>query len=165
MKNKLLALITSGIILLAGAFPCFAENATSQTANSDGTSNCTVNATIVSTYSVSLPATLTLSYNEGTGKYENSYTVGVKGVIGDNQYISVVPDSSFTVRNSSGISSGTAAVAQTKTKWKNSASAADETLINAATYATTNGSVSVELPNVADTYSGTFTFTYSIQTQ
>jgi len=163
MKKKLLAGLVSAVLMFAGSISSFAENTTSQTATGDGNSTCTVSATIVSSYSVSLPATLTLSYNEGTGEYENTYTVGVKGVIGDAQFISVVPDASFTIRNSSGVSSGTAVVSQTKTKWKNIASAADEVTINPSSYATTTGSVSVALPDIADSYTGSFTFTYSIE--
>ena len=161
--KRLISTVAAGLLALQiFVMPCYAANDTSQTAMGDGSSTCTVNANISASFSVSLPATLALAYNDSNGKYENTFTVGVKGVISDSQYVSVVPDSSFVLSNTGHTSSRTASVTQSVTKWNNNATAADEIAISNANYVTTTGKVSVELPSLPDDYTGSFTFTYSI---
>ena len=160
IKKILLSVLAAASVLFASV-PTYAANGSTQTANTDGSLNCTVSVVVSSTYSVSLPATLTLSYNDGTGKYENTYTVGAKGNIRTDQYVSIVPDSSFTMTGSVVGGTATASVTQDVTQWSGGAPGVGQLAIGTGDYATTSGGVSVELTQ-ADNYSGSFAFTYRL---
>ena len=160
IKKILLSIVAAASMLLAG-IPAYAENATSQTATTDGSLNCTVSAVVSSTYSVSLPATLTLSYNDGTGKYENTYTVGAKGNILPTQYVSIVPAESFIMTGSTVGATATAAITQAITQWSGTTPGAGQIAIGTSDYTTSTGTVAVTLSR-ADNYSGTFAFTYRL---
>lgn len=140
-----------------------ASNDTSTQVTGEGESSCTVSAHVTSDYYVSLPATLTLVKNQQTGKYENTYYVGVKGSISEGKYVEVVPDYSFSLRKTGTSKSYSARVSQGVTKWKKTKSASDEIAINATSFSTTTGKVEVSLPSDPGDYSGSFTFRYSLK--
>lgn len=85
--------IVSNLTLIAHA-----ENITI-TQDTDLTENpaeVTVTAEVSSDYSVIIPKEMVLTQNEA-GDYECGYTVDIKGVIADNQYLSVVPQSEIVI--------------------------------------------------------------------
>lgn len=164
ITNKLLSLMT--VIPICAMFvstPVLAANGTSQEKSGDGTADCTVSAVVESAYSVTLPATLTLTKQTDT-QYICEYTVGAKGNITQKQYISIEPGSSFTLTGEANSQTSTASVSQAKTKWTGKAAGADDEIaIGTDSYATSTGTVSATLTQ-ADNYSGKFTFTYSLVT-
>ncbi len=140
-----------------------ASNDTSTQVTGEGESSCTVSAHVTSDYYVSLPATLTLVKNQQTGKYENTYHVGVKGSIPDGKYVQVVPDTSFSLKKSGSSKSASAHVSQSVIKWKNTKSASDEIAISSTSFSTTTGKIEVSLASDPGDYSGTLTFRYSLK--
>ncbi len=165
IKKLLLAGLASAVMFVSSAIPSLAANDTSQVSNTDGNLSCAVSAIVQSSYSVSLPATLTLVYDATSQLYKNAYTVGAKGTISGNQYVSIVPDASFTMTGQNGGATATASVTQSVTKWVNRTPGSGEMAITAVSYAESTGNISVDLPKQVDNYSGTFTFTYSLVTE
>lgn len=163
--KKILAAALTSIAILGASIPCYAANGSSQTANTDGSLSCTVSAVVQSSYSVSLPATLSLVYNDTSHLFENTYTVGAKGNIAGNQHVSIVPASTFTMTGQISGLTATANVTQDVTKWVNKVPATGEIAIGTSAYSESTGSVSVDLPAQADNYGGTFSFTYSLVTE
>ena len=164
-KKLLLAGIASLTVFTSSVIPCFAANDTNQTANTDGDLPCIVSAEVSSTYSVCLPATLTLAYDPSSQLYKNTYTVGAKGIITNTQYVSIIPDASFTMTGQTGGATATAGVTQTVTKWVNRTPGSGEMAINVTSYAESTGNISVDLPKQVDNYNGSFTFTYCLVTE
>lgn len=162
--NKLLSLMTViPICTMLLSTPVLAANGTSQEKTGDGTADCTVNAVVESSYSVTLPATLTLTKQTDT-QYTCEYTVGAKGNITQKQYVSIEPGSSFTLTGATNGQTSTASVSQAKTKWTGKAVVPEgEIAIGTDSYTTSTGTVSATLTQ-ADNYSGKFTFTYSLVT-
>ncbi len=156
--------LTVAILMSSTTIPCFAANGTSQTASSDGSSSCVVSAVVQSSYSVSLPAILTLTLNNTTGRYEGTYTAGAKGNIASNQYVSIIPDSSFTMTGALNGEVATANVSQSVTKWGKSAGIG-QMVIGKTGYELCSGEIDVVLPSQADDYSGSFSFTYRLETE
>ena len=134
------------------------------TVTGDGQQTCTVSAQVGAAYYISLPASLSLALNKSTGKYEASYTVGVKGTISNSQYVSVVPDDTFNLKKSGSGTNHVARVSQPVTKWRNTAANATEATISSSRFVEENGKVSVELPGTPGDYSGAFVFRYSLKT-
>lgn len=145
------------------------ENQTFHDGQTDG--YMAVDASLASSYTVAIPAKVTLEADSilGNGHITASglYNCAVKGNITPAQYVSVVPDSSFTMEGTDTGESSTAYVSQGSTKWYhsnayNSASdKASEKEISKADYVSGTGSISVELPGL-DEYRGLENFTYSL---
>ncbi len=151
------------ILVIIFHFPVIA-NADNTTVTGDGERTCTVTAHIGSTYYISLPASVSLTYNKNTDKYEATYIVGVKGSIGDNQYVSIVPDSRFYLKKSGSSTTYVANISQNVTKWKNTKINSDEMAIKTDSFAETTGKITVELPKNPADYQGAFVFRYRVNT-
>lgn len=151
MKRTLaLALIIS---LLITAVPASATEYVG-----DGTGDCVVTAVIGSSYSVSIPATLTLnkvvdSQDSNFGKYVGTYTVGAKGNLASGNKVTITPTPSVTM-SATGKANVSATVTQAKTEWVFSE-------LNASTYSNTTGSVVAPLTE-AGNWSGTLQFTFGL---
>lgn len=157
--------ITSLVLALAVIFhSSVIANADNTTVTGDGERTCTVTAHVSSSYYVTLPASITLAYNMSNNRYEATYTVGAKGSIGNNQYISIIPDSSFSLKQNGNSTNYLASISQSITKWKNSKSNTDEMVISADSFAETTGKISVELPRNPGDYQGNFVFRYKVNT-
>lgn len=89
--------------VLGMSVTAFAED-TTQSITNTGEQTATVNYDKPSTFSVSIPKTITLGSN-GTAEY----TVSVTGDIYGNEQVTVIPDASFAVKNAEGKSDITAA--------------------------------------------------------
>jgi len=150
-KNILIGMISAMLALTS--IPVCAASYTE-----DGTAECTVSATVNSSYTVSLPATVTLSKNED--KYEGTYTAGVKGNILSTQKVTIVPDESFTLTGTDSGATATATVTQEKTTWTKTGGSGN-LAIGSSSYSNTSGKVEVEL-STADSYSGHFDFTFEL---
>lgn len=117
--------------------------------------------TVVSTYSVSLPAEITL-VNDGDS-YTGSYTVGVKGSIKYYEMVEVIPSSSVNVIGKTTGTVATATINQEVTNWSNVA-VTDGAFIGTDDYVTVNGCVTADLKQ-ADEYEGEFEFSFKLGRQ
>ncbi len=156
---KLRTLLTAVTLTIAMFIGTIGANA--QTYDQNATSgSIAVSATVASTYTITLPATLSLTKTSGTN-YTGTYTVGVKANLDKNTYVRVTPASTFTLTNNSGVAAenATATVTQTVKEWRKTAGT-NILAANKDSNVETTGSVSVSLP-YAGTYSGNLTFTFS----
>ena len=156
MKRRFLALFTALTLMLSMTIPSYADTTYSNGATSG---SIAVTATVSSTYQITLPATLELNYiaDQVSYNYGASYTVGVKANLTDSEYITVTPDSSFTM--SSALANATANVSQPVNTWRNTAGAANEIAASYTSFVTTTGNITTQL-DVAGSYAGTLNFTF-----
>lgn len=126
-----------------------------------------VTAEIASTYTVSLPASLTLQRDGSTNNFTGTVTVGVKANLTDSEKVTVTPNGTFEMQNSS--VSGVKATASATQKCQNWFNQTDFTYTegtstsqkaNKDNFENVNCNISVELP-VAGSYTGTLKFTFS----
>ncbi len=145
MKRKLLIMIMTAVLVVTNCIPVLAETQTMEvTANMD------------STYTVSIDATLALTDPDEDKTYTGTYTVSASGNISGDKYVSIVPESSFTMVGRTTSTTATASVAQATTNWRRSAGAGAVIMGTQV-----NGTVSVPLEE-ADAYSGNLVFTYGL---
>ena len=158
MKKK----IFTAMLLMAAMASSIPVNAKEYTA--DGTGDCRVSAAVGSTYSVQVPASLELRYDSVSGKYEGSYTVAAKGSILPGQSVTVRPTAgTFVMTGSTTGEACQAAISQDVTEWVHPGrqAGAGKLHICAGEYTEAGGRVSAEL-TVPDTYTGEFTFAFSL---
>ena len=117
--------------------------------------------TVVSTYSVSLPAEITL-VDDGDS-YTGSYTVGVNGSIKYYEVVEVIPSSSVNIIGKTTGTVATATISQEVTNWSNVA-VTDGAVIGTDDYVPVNGCVTVDLTQ-ADEYEGEFEFSFKLGRQ
>lgn len=89
-KNRMKKGMTA-VLLAAAAMLTFAVPAMAEEYNTDGTAECGVTARVVSTYTVSIPAAVSLDYDKESGTVGGSYRIGVKGDLLPGQMVQVVP--------------------------------------------------------------------------
>lgn len=135
-----------------------AEVCAEQTVESDETASCSVYAEVGSTFTVTIPKSLTLSGADKTG----SYNVAVTGDIAGNQYVSVTPAATFAMEQD-GKADVTATITQTVNKFRGdnytSELLTDGTEVRFATGAT--GSIAA--PDLtAGAWEGTFDFVIAL---
>ena len=125
-RNKKLAKVLTGTLatamLVSGTVPAYAATGTSGTNSTlavttteakEGTNAVNVYAQIGSSYTVTIPKTITLDGSTKTG----SYTVSVAGDIAGDEAVKVVPDASFKMSQTDK-ADVTASVTQDKTAWE-----------------------------------------------
>lgn len=147
MKKKLLTLLMTVVLTIVSCIPVFAETQTMQ-----------VTANLDDTWSVSVPATLNLTDPDENGTFTGTYAVSASGNIAGNKYVSIVPESSFTMTGATTGTNATASVSQTTQNWRRVAGTGSVEMGTAV-----NGDVSVPLA-VADGYAGNLVFTYGLNT-
>lgn len=157
MKIKRM-LVTSLLIAMFISAPAYAADSTY---SGDGNHEMIISATVESTYSVKIPASLTLSYNEVSGNFEGTYNVGVKGNILLTKKVVVAPSASFTLTNATTTKTSTGTMTQAITDFVMT----DEegcVKINPDSFSTTSGSASINLQD-AGNYSGTVAFSFMLK--
>ncbi len=156
-KNKILALLASVALILGTSLPVQAATY----ANGDTAGSITVTANVESSYSISLPATLALTL-QADGTYSNTYTVGVKANINNNEYVTVTPAASFTMTGTTDAGhTSTAAVTQAIQTWRNSVSDAEtQSTVVGNAYTDQTGTITASFTAI-DSYSGTLNFTFA----
>lgn len=144
--------------------------------STDGSSSTKVTATVSSGYLVSLPIDITLEYDEEQKMYMGTYTLGVRGYIGKNEMVTVVPanvvstassgasvsEFTFTCEGKPGLTT-TAIAIQPKTKWVEVTKASlgnNEVKIASDHFVEVTGTISV-LPTGSGDFSGTLSFTFA----
>ena len=165
MKKKIFTKILTAMLVAASAatssLPAYAQEYTA-----DGTGTCRVTATVDSSYSVQVPATLELQYNSASDKYEAVYTVSAKGNILPSQAVTVRPTAdSFTLTGDLTGETCQAAITQETTGWVHAGrqdAGTGNTKISDAEYTGAEGKVSAGIDK-ADTYTGEFSFAFSLE--
>ena len=125
------------------------------------TQSSSVTATVASSYTVSIPSSITMTETAEASKYSASYNVGAKGDILKAEKITIVPASSFMMTNSEDASTATATVSQAQTEWVTPPSvtdAATQVAIQTNSTATTAGTITATLSK-SGTYTGSLVFT------
>ena len=129
-KSKVMAIIVSMLLTMALVVPTYADN----TYTNATSGQVEVNLEVASSYSVALPASITLAKatdpNDASNDkyYDNSAAnpaneVAVTGNIADNETVTVTPDASIELtmaRTAAGNETTTVAVTQEVKEWKNS---------------------------------------------
>lgn len=95
MKKRVLGALLTACMLLQST-SVFAADST-QSVSSAGTQTCTVDMTVDSTFSVTIPKSIVLDGSTGAG----SYTVKCTGDLGYKDCIKVVPDTTFNLSDGS----------------------------------------------------------------
>ena len=158
-RNKKLAKVLTGTLatamLVSGTVPAYAATGTSGATSTlsvetgeavEGTNAVNVYAKIGSSYTVTIPKTITLDGSTKTG----SYTVSVAGDIAGDETVNVVPDASFKMSQTDK-ADVTASITQDKTAWK------------VAEFGTAgNGSISAS-GLTAGAWNGTFNFNVGLE--
>ena len=117
---------------------------------------------VTPTYDVAITSALALIWQEGN-TYSGTYQVGVKGVLEDDQVITVMPNStSFSVTGEAGSKTGT--IIQSGSKWAMDGDAVGGLSILPDEYSYYSGTATIEIPGEA-TYAGSVGFTFRIDRQ
>ena len=127
-----------------------------------------VSVTVDSTYTVSLPAGLTLQREGSTNNFTGTVTVGVKANLTDSEKVTVTPANTFVMTNNSvGNVTANASATQKCQNWFNQTEpftytegSSTSQKANKDNFENVNCNISVELP-VAGSYTGTLNFTFS----
>ncbi len=167
-KVKVVLATLASFAMIAAPFTSYAADP--QIINNATTGSIAVKAIVSSTYSISLPAELDLSYDSAGGadyNYSGEYTVGVKANLLDGEMVTVIPTdyntsthtTTFVMNN--GTTDATANVSQPVYKWTQAAAAADDEVQAVYTsYVTKTGKVTALLESQG-TYNGTLGFTFA----
>lgn len=182
MKKNWMKKGMTAILLAAAAVPAFAVPAMAEEYTADGTAECSVAASVASTYTVSIPAAISLEYDKEGGTLGGSYRIGVKGDLLPGQMVQVVP-----VQLKETLASGTGGeyyrgvltgersgrelpvtVTQQVTRWiptGTEPSWGEErfTRISASDFVYADGTIVSEKLEEADTYSGTLVFEFGLE--
>lgn len=171
MKKKLLNYVTS--FALAASFlmnPIVAnaadmkESMTTDNISSEvKTETGTATGSDQTAFVIAIPQTIILKRSSTNfQKFEGSYQVNVKAMLADpSDYISVVPDSTFTMTKSGSATTVTASVDQEHEKWTGNPSTDPydkEKLVTATHDSFTDGTIEVTIEEAGE-YTGTLGFT------
>lgn len=177
MRNKILTVLLTAAVLLQGGMAAAAQEYTSE-----GTAECRISCQVSSSYTVSIPATVGLTYSADTGTASGSFQVGVKGDLLLNQMVQVEP-TSLTGELASGTNGdyyrGTlkgektgavlsVTVNQEKSRWYPGGTTplfdmGEYVEISASEYVYAGGTVTTGEVAAADTYTGTLVFTFGLE--
>lgn len=148
MRNNLKLICASTISVLASSFvfvmPVLAAD-DNQTVTSNSTKTATVTYEKTSTFSVAIPKNITLT-NQKTANYNITFEADIDA----DEVVSVIPDSSFVMKDKNGKANVTATVVQDKNEFTN-----DDTKIN--------GTITAKNLS-AGNWSGTLNFTIDLKT-
>ncbi len=153
MKKKVLGALLTACMLLQST-SVLAAGGTTQSVSSAGTQTCTVDMTVDSTFSVTIPKSIVLDGSTGAG----SYTVKCTGSLGYKDCIKVVPDATFNMSDGS-----TNTIKATVTQNKTGFVRADRTPSNVQEKVGTDITGSIASTPQPGIWNGTFNFTISTE--
>lgn len=153
MKRKIVVALLSASLLLSSGVATLKTQAADQPG---GSGQCMVSATVDSTYSISIPATLNLS--KSGSNFTGTYTVSAYGNVSDAKKLTVSPGS-LTMTNTDHMDTTVDASVEMATKeWAASTLRA----ASSSSPSELTGTVSVVLTE-AGVYSGNLNFTYGLE--
>lgn len=163
MRKRILGLVSVIMALCLFVTPAYAQEITDANLTA-GTTTATVpvKAKILSSFTVSLPAELTLAKQDGSTNWTAGGDVKVKGDIVVGSSVTVSPSTSLTLTNSISSKTTTGTVSQTETVWTQTlldskASSGNFTYDGTEYYAVP---LSIVVPSLtAGDWTGTITFT------
>lgn len=124
----------------------------------DSTNPVTVNATVVPSFTVTIPKTIVLAENgAGSNTYTKNLTINVKGDIGEAQTLSVTPSDTISLAGAEEAAGQTAEASVTKGKV---AFARADLLANEGAGTTVDHAIAVDL--TPGTWSGTINVTVAL---
>lgn len=179
MKKRVTAALLTVAVLLLQGMPVAAQEYTTE-----GTAECEISCQVASSYTVSIPASVSLSYSQETGTVSGTYQIGVKGDLLLNQMVKVVP-TQLTDRLGEGLNgeyhygkltgeststSLSVTVKQEKIQWipKGTTPAlplkAERCIeISDSDFVYVEGTITSREPEAADTYTGTLVFQFGVE--
>ncbi len=140
-------------VLASSAIPAMAANSEY---NTDGEQVVPIIATIPSTYSVSIPASIQLSDEDSDGSYDAAFQVGAKGALAKYEGIFIIPDGVESLVVRGGGDSVPVTFNQSSHYW---GTAGDKT-INKNDYTMDDCSASVNLGGKIGNFSGAVTYRF-----
>ena len=152
MKKRFTALFMIMALMIVSAMPVLAAN---QTYTADGTATCTVTASLESSYTVSLPATIALSYDSTEDAYKGTFQTGAKGNIASNKQVTLSAPATFNLTGAASGETVSATITGGIGSWESAG-------LNANTFSNKSGTITAPITK-ADNYSGTFTFTCALE--
>lgn len=177
MRNKILTALLTAAVLLQGGM-----TAAAQEYETEGTAECRISCQVASTYTVSIPAAVGLTYTADTGTASGTFQVGVKGDLLLNQMVQVEPThlsvdlsrgtgGNFLNGTLRGEKTGTSlpvTVNMEKTRWYPGGTTplfdmGEYVEISASDYVYVTGTVTTWEVDAADTYAGTLVFTFGAE--
>lgn len=170
----------AGAAVMASLIAGMGVTAKANDYTADGTHSMTVTATVDSSYTVQLPATLELQADSADSlKYTGTYEYGVKGALPNSKGVKITSTgdwdstkyfSKFTMSGADGNSATAYYRLTNETKganntqdviFANAGNTHGYTAINGGAFTTKTGKVEVTFP-AADTYTGTAGFTFAL---
>lgn len=177
MRNKIFMALLTAAVLLQGGMTAAAQEYTTE-----GTAECRISCQVASTYTVSIPATVGLTYTADTGTASGTFQVGVKGELLMNQMVQVEPThlsvdlargtgGNFLNGTLKGEKTGASlpvTVNMSKTRWYPGGTTplfdmGEYVEISATDYVYATGTVTTWEVDAADTYAGTLVFTFGVE--
>ncbi len=137
----------------------------------DGTHTTRVRAVLKSSYTVTLPATVALSQEPGTGNFSGTFSYGAKGNIADNKMVYIQTYSSVYLQGSVSGEYAEAEISAPYIGWYNGEDETTENWwgetvsyahIGDDDFAVKTGTIRTTIEK-ADRYSGNFTFMFGLQ--
>jgi hypothetical protein len=168
MKRKLVSVLMAAALVAVPAVPVMASVGTTQDASVGGTYSCEVVYEKDSSFTVTIPKTITLTENAEKTADASDYNVKVIGAIAGDQWVSVVPAATVSM-STSGKDAVTADVAQSVNKFYDTKTTqtveADGIKMTSETDgATSTGSVTTQSLLTAGSWSGTLNFEVALNT-
>lgn len=177
MRNKIMTALLTAVLLLQGGMTAAAQEYTTE-----GTAECQISCQVNSTYTVSIPATVGLTYSADAGTASGSFQVGVKGDLLLNQMVQVEPtfltkeltsgtNGDFYEGTLKGEKTGTVlrvTVNLSKTCWYPVGttphfSMGEYVEISSSEFVYADGTVTTWEVKAADSYTGTLVFTFGLE--
>lgn len=180
MKRKFLTALVTAAVLLLNCMPV----AASQEFTTAGTAECDITCQMESTYTVTIPAEISMTYSPETGTASGTYQIGVKGGVIKSQMVKVQP---VTLTNT--LAKGTYGNYFTGTlKGENTGKTLSVTVnqliiqwipegvtpmlpimasecveISYSDFVYSEGTITSAVPQVPDTYTGTLVFQFGLE--
>lgn len=178
MKSKKpIVCLAATVALLSGSIPVSAQEYTTE-----GTAECEISCQVTSSYTVTIPAVVSLVYSSDTGTVKGTYQVGVKGDLLLNQMVQVEPirltnelgrglNGDYHYGSLTGENTGKTlaiTVNQNQIRWIPQgtvpATQADTCMeISSADYGYAEGTLTSEELEAADCYKGTLVFAFGLE--
>ncbi|MCM1027396.1 MAG: hypothetical protein NC432_13265 [Roseburia sp.] len=177
MKKRMMAVFLTAALMLQGGRAAAAQEYTAE-----GTAECKVSCQVASTYTVSIPAAVELTYSAETGTASGTFQVGVKGELLLNQMVQVEPTclsvelskgtgGNFLNGKLTGEATGVrlpVTVNLEKTRWYPVGTTplfdmGEYVEISPTEYVYATGTVTTGEVDAVDTYVGTLVFTFGVE--
>lgn len=174
VKKFIAAVLSTAIVCSCNVLPVLADPATNEITG-NGNNDIEVSLTVASSYSVRLPASISLTYDDEQKKYVGSGNIEAKGIIESTKYVKIGIDGAyalvkvFPLSNSGSTTNVMANASMTAkgSKWMSQTAAGESsedtyTLLKGYYEATTPLSVTCDIPDEPDTYTANIAIYFTL---